>query len=527
MAKKKIEFNMEAIKKYLFWACTPIGLVVAVLAGIMAIGSIAKELNDQKQTLDSQKQSMGQLRGAATTHPNQGTIDAIKEAQEALATNVFTAWETLVQDQQARNLWTGLGDFAQNEIRSKDFLDDLSSTTRMSYLQFARGEMDKLGGMQKRRNELNNSDVWRVQEYLQNGQPVTLLRLTENVTNASGFGGGGGGGATSQGRRENVASTVAVGVPTTQSGKVVWDTPALDVTMKNWEQEPQSFEVWLTQEDLWVYQALLWVIAESNKDVREASKTVLPGASTAGGGSGTISGAGGDPLNLRDAVVKEIVQLSIGKNAARPLDQQSRRSIRSGVSSGMDGLDSSSGDSSSGSQLGGLLGASDSGSGGSDGVMMTGLSPAAMAEAMRRVAMAGRYVDAEGKPLMEPDLTAQFRRMPVLLELRVDQRYISDILVNCANSPMPIDVLWVTVSPENTQQMNYAPTVATVPGMSGSGSAGGQGAGRRPPSGGGGSAGRTRGTGNVDFGPHEVVIEILGCINIFAPPEREKIGGGI
>jgi len=121
--------------------------------------------------------------------------------------------------------------------------------------------------------------------------------------------------------------------------------------------------------------------------------------------------------------------------------------------------------------------------------------------------------------------------MPVFLELRVDQRFISDVLVNCANCPMPIDVLWVTISPEHTQSFNYAPTVAAAPGMSGSGlSSGGIGSGRRSPAGAtGATSGRARGAGssNIDFGPHEVTIEILGCINIFAPPEKEKIGGGI
>ncbi|MCL2710902.1 MAG: hypothetical protein FWE95_08480 [Planctomycetaceae bacterium] len=528
---KKAEFNKEALMKYLFWAGTPIGLVVAVLAGMMAIGSIAKELNDQKQTLDGQKQSMNQLRGAASTHPNQGTIDAIKEAQEKLATNVFTAWETLVLDQQERNLWPGLADVAQNEILSKNFLDDLSSSTRDSYLLFARGEMDKLGGMQKRRNQLDDSDLWRVQLYRQDGQPVEILRLTENAGTNTGFGGIGGSPSGGTGQRP----TAVVTGPTIQSGKVVWDNPALNVTMKDWQNLPQSFEVWLTQEDLWVYQALLWVVAESNKDVREASKTMLPGASGGGVSSGTStpSGAGGDPLNLRESVVKEIIQLSIGRSAAIPLDQQTRRRISSGSGS-MSG-DSSAGLSgdSSGSSLGGGFGSdsSSSGLGGSSEGGMATMSPAAMAEAMRKAAMAGRYVDAEGKPLMEPDLTSQFRRMPVLLELRVDQRYISDVLVNCANCPMPIDVLWVTVSPDNTQQFNYAPTASTGQGMSG-GQSGGMGAGRRSGGGGGslgGSQGRVRGgmgTTNVDYGPNEVTIEILGCINIFAPPEKEKIGGG-
>ena len=147
--------------------------------------------------------------------------------------------------------------------------------------------------------------------------------------------------------------------------------------------------------------------------------------------------------------------------------------------------------------------------------------------------MMGRYVDAEGTPLMEPDLTGQFRRMPVYLNLRVDQRFISDVLVNCANCPMPIDVLWIIVNPGATQDFEFVSATATKSGSFDGLSAGGS----RPPrasgAGGGGSpvrsigAGGSQGSasGGIGFGSNDVIIEIFGCINIFAPPDPQKIGG--
>ena len=519
---KKVEFNREIVKKYLFWACAPIGLVVAVLAGWMAIGSIANELNTKKQELENQKSAMSQLRSGAATHPNQGTIDAIKEEQGKLATNVFTAWETLVQEQRKRNLWTGLADVAQQEIHSKNFLDPLSTTTLNNYLQFARDEMNKI---------LDKSDIRRVQHYKQDGQPVEVILLTEGKSGTT----TGSGKATS-----GNAKPVVVG-PTTLKGKVVWGSPELDVTMKDWRQQPRPFEVWLTQEDLWVYQALLWVVAESNKDVREASKIVMSGTSSSGtsssGSSGSGMRTGGDPLNLRDSVVKEIIDLMIGIKAAIELDKQSRRRISSGLGTGSEyGSGSSSGSSEGGLGLGlGLGGTSSSSGSSSDGSGGMALTGAAAAEAAKQIALTGRYVDAEGTPLMTPDFTGQFRRMPVYLQLRVDQRYISDVLVNCANCPMPIDVLWVTVSPDATQSFNYAPISVTGTGSSGySGSPSESSVGRRSSSGAGSSRSSTMGrsgggsrvaTGDIDFGPNEVTIEIYGCINIFAPPEKEKLGG--
>jgi hypothetical protein len=101
---------------------------------------------------------------------------------------------------------------------------------------------------------------------------------------------------------------------------------------------------------------------------------------------------------------------------------------------------------------------------------------------------------------------------------------------------MPIDVLWVTINPESTQSFEFAASTAAT-GMDGSsfgGSARPRSSGRD--STGGGRTTSRRGTfsgggsssvrsGDVDYGPDTVLIEIFGCINIFAPPDKEKISG--
>ena len=557
---KKVEFNIETVKKYIFWVCTPIGLVIAVLAGFLAIGSVASDLNQQKQHLESQKSAMTQLRSGAATHPNQGTIDAINEVRWELVENVLAAWEILVQEQQARNQWGALAERAIQELTSKNFLDPLESTTLDSYLEFAKDTID--GNTQRGTLGLldatkeGDAPLRRVQQYrLQpDGQlrPVETILLTES---RGGRGGSGGFDMGSRGARGGAASspmTPQVAGPTTLTGKVVWDNPDLDFTLKNWSQRPRAFEVWLTQEDLWVYQALLWVIAESNRDKREDRVNIMPGAASQGtsGGRGDSGGGGGTgaatrPLNLSDSAVKEIIDISIGINAAIELSRQSSRRVGfsglgMGMSDGSSGMDMGmSGGMGSTFGAGGRFGSFGDSGGGSD-MMGTGagMTAAAAAEAARSAAMMGRYVDETGTPLMEPDLTGQFRRMPVYLNLRVDQRYLSDVLVNCANSPMPIDVLWVTVNPDATQPFDFAPAVGTGMGSEmgrGGSSFGGSGGGatRRtgaaPGSMGGGSMSRgsagggTRTAGNVDFGPHQVIVEIFGCINIFAPPDPRTL----
>ena len=510
---KKTEFNMAVVKKYLFWACTPLGLIAAVVTGWLAIGSVADDLDKQKKQLESQKSSIATLLSGAARHPNQGTIDEINAETVKLTENVFTAWETMEKKQAEKNVWRGLSIGAFQDINSKDFLDQLDGSTLESYLTFARDGINKL--LDEPDNDIRHVCV-RDREG-KRFEPLELATSTGGNTGRRQPGGGSSGGAT----------TSRVAIPTdgsvTLRGKVAWDNPALDITMKDWTNRPQSFVVWLTQEDLWVYKALLWVVAESNKDSPERNKPVTSSGPRDSGTSGTRAGA--DPLDLSGSVVKEIVELLIGQKAAVELAKQSSRRIGLGSSSSSD---MSSGSSSGSSTLG------SSSSGSSDGS-----SSGASGALTQKTAMTGRYVDIDGKPIMDGDtaITGQYRRMPVYLRFRVDQRRISDILVNCANCPMPIDVLWVTINPGAVQSFEYASSTSSSTGSSSdsssssSSSSGGsfiQGPRPRPGAGGNtqGNQRPSAGRGDTDFGPDVVEIEIYGCINIFAPPDEKRIGGG-
>jgi len=484
---KKFEFNVATVKRYLFWVCVPLGLAAAMILGTMAVGEVGRKLEDRKKQLESQKTAIDGLHSGAATHPNQGTIDEIDEKREELAQKIMEAWITLEKDQKEQNRWEGLGNVAR-EIEGKNFLDTLSSTALNIYLNFARDEMKKL---------IDKADIDRCRPYIRyrDGREEPL-ETNEPALTGEGSGGigrstgrGGGVSMDTPGSRSSGGTAIpgvgSAGGIHVMKGKVVWSNPQVDITMSNWNQQPQSFEVWLTQEDLWVYQALLWVVAQSNKDVKVAERVVVPVGTT--GGAASTAGVG-KPLDLSGSVIKEIVTLAIGKKAADALAAQSNRRV-GGVGGGLDG----EGRMPSG-------GASGRGGAGRYGDGMGG------SEATRSTAMAGRYVDDAGNPLMDADLAGQLRRMPIYLRFVVDQRRISDVLVNCANCPMPIDVLWVTA--------NFS--------SSGSGGVGGgnnQTSGRR-----GAGAGAGAGTNNeIDFGPDAVTVDIYGCINIFTPPDAEKI----
>jgi len=313
-------------------------------------------------------------------------------------------------------------------------------------------------------------------------EPLTTIDLTTTGTGTGGpqrFGG--------PTPSVPTASTAPRNETTIQKGKVVWNAPQTDINISvNWA-NPTSQQVWLTQEDIWVYQALLWVVAESNKGVTEARRTI-PASGTGPGAINTASPSA--PLNLRDSVVKEIVELSIGSKAAGELEKRAGQRISGGTTGG---------------------------SGGAGAGSSSGSDP-----------MAGRYVGADGKPLDAPDLNGQLRRMPVYLRFIVDQNRIHEVLVNCANCPMPIDVLWVNINPSAGKSFDFTSSSTASGGGTPSGGGGfvpRPGFTQNIPQAPSGGSGRT-GASEVDYGPDVVTIEILGCINIFSPPDASRLGGG-
>lgn len=63
----------------------------------------------------------------------------------------------------------------------------------------------------------------------------------------------------------------------------------------------------------------------------------------------------------------------------------------------------------------------------------------------------GRYLDTEGQPMdgdVEALAGAPYRRLPVRMVLLMDQRWISQLLVFCANQALPIEVQGLRVNPD-------------------------------------------------------------------------------
>jgi hypothetical protein len=142
-----------------------------------------------------------------------------------------------------------------------------------------------------------------------------------------------------------------------------------------------------------------------------------------------------------------------------------------------------------------------------------------------------RYVDEKGQPLaFEAEYPhakhpiGEFKMMPIRLSLVMDQRCLPMLLVECANSSMPIEVRRLRVLKD--------PITAFDPGTSTPGVTGGPGRDtgmpRRPTANPRTEAGaarpRTSDATQDSAGQVDVPVEVYAVIYIYNPPDRAKLG---
>jgi hypothetical protein len=205
--------------------------------------------------------------------------------------------------------------------------------------------------------------------------------------------------------------------------------------------DPSAQMVVLTQEDLWVYQVLLTIIQNVN-----SGRIVPP--------------------------IKKIEKLMIGKEAAEQLVL--------GMASGKIEVPKDAS----------AAGATDAG--------VQQQAPEQSADGQNPAPDDRRYLDAEGKPMATGTLgDAPYKRMPVFIRLIIDQGEIDKLLVECANSPLPVEVNQCRLNPGATDSSPQPPTTYTR-----------------------GSGGASASESN----PNDVPIELSGIIYIYNPPDAAKLG---
>jgi hypothetical protein len=190
-----------------------------------------------------------------------------------------------------------------------------------------------------------------------------------------------------------------------------------------WASTPSTLKTWVTQENLWVYETLLKVIAETN-NARGATR----------------------PDN---AAIRVITALDLGSKASAdkmPARIHSPLVVGAGGEEGMGmGYGGEGG-------MGGGEGGMGRGEGGFGDMMEGGMGYGREGGEGNGDAqlLTARYLDVEGNPVdgeVETLAEEPYRRLPVRMILMMKQRWISQLLVFCANQALPIEVQGLRVNP--------------------------------------------------------------------------------
>ena len=348
------------------------------------------------------------------------------------------------------------------------------------------------------------------------------------------------------GKKPNAMATGGMGMaraarrgPVEYVGIVDWN-PANRKTVRaqfKMERVPSTLRIRVAQEDLWIYEALLRVVAHTNA-----------------GATGNFN-----------AAVKRIDFLGVGASAGGLSQGGSQFSRGGGMGGGVDGMMGDMGMAEM-EMAGGAMGGEGMDAMGMGGMGMGGMGAGGnagkSANTERSKLLAGRFVDLAGKPL-DADAShpyAEFKMMPVRLSVVVEQDKISNLLVNCANSTMPIDVRRVSLGKQSGSSASFNTGRGMGgtgmggmgmggmgmedagmgamgmgmgdPGMGGMGMGdpgmGGMGMGGDNSFGalGGGDGGDSKRTQIVLVSQKEIPVEIEGIIYIFNKPTREEMGTG-
>ncbi len=436
-----------------FWVLSVLGLLIAVICWKLAAGELDAQFSTRKSVIDGMFTSIQGLSNKSV-HPNPA-VNEKEEVEVAKQTKIVqSVWNTLYNKQKDSVLkWPKeLGPQFLEYIEKLKFKDPINSSMRSIYQNYIGKRFDGLLEI------------------------VQAQKLAAGTSGAGGYGGreyGGGGGAY---RGEG---GYGGGVPGGDTGAidedyiVQWpEQDKLRARLSFSEARPTAMQIWVTQEDLWVYETLLNVIAKTNED-RQATR----------------------PDN---AAIRTIQALEVGASASLGVTPgqvyiPSATGAPMGERGGMYGGEY--GGERAGGEMGGMMAGGEYGGGRAGGEMggymgEGGGDPAAMDEAL----LAGRYLDAAGAPTA--DVGGEYRQLPIRMDLVIDQRYIPRLLIECANSPLPIEVKQLRINPDKS--------------MEGFGSQGG----------GGGYGGMASSSGGP-LDPIFVQLQMKGSVFIYNEPTSE------
>lgn len=393
----QVRVALAWIKQHHFWLLCGFVALASTGTWYYASSELSKSFKANSAAIKSQFTALTSVRNKSF-HPNEAINRSQRDENRRLADEVRSLWSELYGRQREEVLqWPErLGADFVRFVGARSFGDAIP-------LQFRK----------------------RYQNYIQDYYPE-LPRIIDALedTSSSGRGvarGGGrpgrGGFGRAAGRGDDGEGGFRPGFrrrlsdgdddePEQQDYLVVWEDQERIRAELEMLDTPSALRMWVTQEDLWVYETLLRSIATVN----------------------TESGAD----RYSNAAIRDIYAMEVGRLAAENQSSIQDRIYRPEAADGEESADSWTSDNADESQN------QDSNEGEGEEFELLG----------------GRYVDGEGKPLrVSPEVYefgTEFKRLPVRLEMQMDQRWLPMLISELSNAPLQVEVAEVRINVESS-----------------------------------------------------------------------------
>lgn len=449
----KVRAFFGTLKKHHFWVLTGLVLILTLSGWYLASSKLEADYKTYRDKVETEFKELTAI-VSKTNHPNDEFEKGTKLLTADLRKDVNKAWSLVFADQKVKVLkWPKeLGDDFLEWMDDPDNYDkDVPVEYRERYLNYVKKEFPRL---------------------LEIVDARPFWDKTEDESGGA-FGG----------RRRTMAAPTAGGrkrpVVPQREYKVVWEKKnqqAIDESLDFPRGTPSSVAVRFCQENLWVYHALLDAIAYVNE------------------------GATGH----HNTKIKEIIALNIGQDASEILKESlARGRVISSAEAGQSGMSTMP-------MEGGGMPMMPQGEG-MEGGERPGAAPGMMG-AGNKPLDDKRYLNDKGMPLATGTTgAAEFKRMPILMRLVMDQRELAKLLVRLADSPLPVEIRQLRI---NTKMQGYTDSRMRLFG----GAADGGGLGGR---GGPAVMRRDKTMEEANQYPYDLPVELQGVIYIFNPPDKK------
>ena len=540
---------LSSAMKHAFWVVC--GTIVALSIGswYMACGNLDKEFQTHVGTIDKNYTTVKSIKDK-TIHPNEFSQKGMDQLNKGLLDSVLNAWQAQYSQQVNILRWPAeLGDDFVASVRS------LIPIELKVEFDGTKNPPTPLG------QELKVDFRQRYANYVERLLPHLAEMINAKWTVKAGAMAMGSGGGMPDMSMPDMSTVPTPGTARPKLGEkppiVLWNTADQGQLLGNhfnWSKQPDSapttLQLLYAQEDLWVLTALMSIVRDTNKDAESRHEAIVKTIESVLIGR-QASGRAGQVLRLRGAAGGS----STDGGYAMPDPSGS-----AGMSSG----------SSPGSGAGPSPGSGGPGSGGyptPGGSMTMGSGMDAMSGTARGAMDPAdyRYVGTDYLPLPAEKVRSAMKsespedafyvvakRMPIRLQLVVDQRRLYRLLAECGNCRLPVEIRQVRINKKggasgSTGSEYGGGSGYSMPGMGGdmaggggmsdfgaspgaspygmgSGS-GGMGMGMGMGMGGGiGTADLTKRSQVSSASDYDVSVELQGIIYIYNPVDKSRLG---